>query len=313
MHALVIGFGSIGKRHTRNLCASSRVEKITIFTQMPPDVTGFDNAHKINFVKSLEPLPKANFVLVANETIKHMPVLLTLAKAKIPLFIEKPVSHNLSGTEELQNIVAKNNLATLVAYNLRFLPAIQKVKQLLTDGAIGKIHFADIEVGQYLPDWQPGADYTKSFRAFKEKGGGVSIDLSHEIDYMIYLFGIPTEHKSFKRHVSDLKINSDDVYEGIFSFKSGMLCHAHMDYLERKKRRLVRISGATGEITCDFFSKKIVLESGSQNIVWDDPVLFDLNQSYVNELDHFLDVLNGKTKSLIPLAEGLSVLKFLDE
>lgn len=310
MKVLVIGFGSIGKRHVRNLLDIKTVKSIYVVTKIKPKAE-FKKQSKITFTNSYN--HKVDFAIVANQTHKHIKSALTLAQNKIPLLIEKPVSHNLKEIKSLSRLVKKHKIPVLIAYNLRFMPVFNKIKDLLNKKALGMLYFAHIEVGQYLPDWRPGTDYSKSYSAIKERGGGVSLDLSHEIDYMRHLFGSPVKHKIYKEKVSQLKINSDDIFKGTYQFSTGFLCHIHLDYLQIKKQRFIRIVGSKGELFCDLAQGLLKLNTQKNKKQWTSKKLFDLNKTYKDELKHLIDVVNKKDSPKISLNDGIAVLELLKD
>lgn len=314
MKVLVAGFGSIAKRHIRNLLSFSEIQHVYVFTQMTPQWESSAQMEKVSFLTSLEGCPRVDFAVVANQTHHHIQTALFLAEKNIPLFLEKPIA--VSFTEDVQKLlvlVQSRKLPTLVAFNLRFLPVIKKIKTLLWEGAIGKLFFANLEVGQYLPEWRPQSDYRKSYSAIREKGGGVSLDLCHEIDYMCYFFGEPESWKVFKSKVSDLEINTEDLFEGLYLFENQMVCRVHLDYLEREKRRLIRIVGSKGEIFCDLFGKVLTLTTKSENQTWNEDALFDFGPSYISEMRHFLNVVSGRESSCPDIQQGALVLRLIEE
>ena len=85
----------------------------------------------------------------------------------------------------LQDIIPQ----TQVGCNLRFLPSLQRLKDLIAQGVIGRIVRASFEAGQWLPDWRPRQDYRKSYSADPDSGGGVLFDLIHEIDAAYWILG----------------------------------------------------------------------------------------------------------------------------
>lgn len=312
MKVLVAGFGSIAKRHIRNLLTFPEIGHVFICTRMSPDWDNIEQRNRITFITRLEDCPEVDFAVVANQTHDHVRTALFLAERNTPLFLEKPIA--ASFTEDLQKLLAliqSRKLPTLVAFNLRFLPVIKKIKALLQEGAIGKTFFANLEVGQYLPDWRPQSDYKKSYSALREKGGGVSLDLCHEIDYMCYFFGEPESWKVFKTKVSDLEINTEDLFEGLYRFSNQMLCRVHLDYLEREKRRMIRIVGNKGEIFCDLFAKILTLTTKTKNQTWNEASLFDWNEPYISEMKHFINVLSSKESSGIDIRQGALVLRLI--
>ncbi len=319
MRVLVVGYGSIGKRHVSNLLKLDTISKIFIYTGVK-EKENFCHAEAIQIIDSLAcPLDDVlgceqfDFAVIANETYKHIDTAITLANKGLHLFIEKPLSHNLEGVEILKEIVEAKKLKVFIAYNLRFLGGIRKIKQILERGTIGQLYFAKIEVGQYLPDWRPNTDYRKSYSADIKKGGGVSLDLSHEIDYMRYLFGMPLSWKIFKTKVSDIEINSDDLFEGIYQFDNGFICNVHLDYLQKKQRRAIRIIGSDGSITADIINKYIEIVKDNEIQTLNDESLFNIGPTYMDELYYFIDVIKNDAYPLVSLNDGISILKMIED
>lgn len=320
MQVLVVGYGSIGKRHVKNLLNLDNIEKITVCSKIKPIQKEVNDNGKVDFVESFDYLINyqslhlpVDFAIIANETYKHVDTAILLAERGIHLFIEKPISHNLERVEILKEVADLKKLKIFVAYNLRFLGAIQKIKYELDRGAIGQPYFAQIEVGQYLPNWRPNTDYRKSYSADSMRGGGVSLDLSHEVDYMCYLFGMPKSWKTFKTKVSTLEINSDDLFEGIYQFDNGFICNIHMDYLQEIKKRTLRVVGSEGTISLDMVGKHMEIADGNKRQCLNDESLFDTERTYIDELCHFIDAIKNDNSPLISLDNGITTLKLLED
>lgn len=319
MQVLVVGYGSIGRRHVGNLLKLNNISKAFVYTRIKEkDPAILDK--RIQLIDSsgysLEDIlghEKFDFAIIANETYKHIDTAVTLAKKGIHLFIEKPLSHNLDRVEILKEMVEEQKLKVFIAHNLRFLGVIQRIKQELGKRTIGHLYFAQIEVGQYLPDWRPNVDSRESYSSDSKKGGGVSLDLSHELDYMKYLFGMPLLWKTFKCKTSNLEINSDDLFEGIYQFNNGFICNVHMDYLQKKKKRTLRVVGSEGTITMDMVSKHMEIVKSDVIQCLNDESLFDTGKTYMDELCHFIDVVKNDTSPLVSLSDGISILEMLED
>jgi predicted dehydrogenase len=176
------------------------------------------------------------------------------------------------------------------------------------------LYFAEIEVGQYLPLWRPLSDYRISYSARKELGGGVALDLSHEIDYMRYLFNDPVSWKVLRSKVTDLDIDTDDLFKGIYRFSSGFMCSVHLDYIRRNKKRGIKIVGSEGALECDFIGKYINFQKNSgETAIIEDAHLFDVDESYKNELNYFMDCLEKDKPPQISLNDGLEALKLIEK
>jgi len=320
MNVIVIGYGSIGKRHVDNLLKVRQIDQIIVCSNHHDSFQNHPEKEKLKLVRSLEDLPpmmsngrQFDFAIIANETYKHVETANTLAESGIDLFIEKPISDSATKAISLKKIAESKDIKIFVAYNFRFLGAIQYIKNQISSGVIGSLYFAEIEVGQYLPSWRPLSDYRESYSARKEQGGGAALDLSHEIDYMRYLFGDPVSWKIMKSKVSHLDINSEDIFKGIYRFSSGFLCSVHMDYIHHNKKRGINIVGSKGTLECDFIKKYIKMQKNSGEIsLIEDARLFDVDESYKSELNDFIECIEKDKTPQITLDDGIEVLKLIE-
>jgi predicted dehydrogenase len=320
MNVLVVGYGSIGKRHVENLLKLRQVDQIIVCSSHHDSFQNHPEKEKLRLVRSLDELSpmmspgrQIRFAIVANETHRHIQTAKILAHSGLHLFLEKPLSHSLQEALSFRETVSNRGIKIFVAYNMRFLGAIPYVKNQLSAGAIGRLCFAEIEVGQYLPAWRPLSDYRDGYSARKERGGGAASDLSHEIDYMRYLFGDPDSWKIMKSKVSDLEIHCEDVFKGLYRFSSGFLCSVHTDYIRRNKKRRIHVVGSEGTLECDLIQKFIRTEKNSGEASWIvDASLFDMDDSYRRELNHFIDCIENDQTPQITMDDGIEVLKFIE-
>ena len=319
MNVLVIGYGSIGRRHVLNLTKLDCIDEIVVYTKIKNDL---DKSYekKVTFIDaSILTLSAAcnhlkfDFAIIANQTYKHIDTAITLAQKGFDLFVEKPLSHNLEKIDILKETARNKKIKIFVAYNLRFLPAIQYIKNQLSLKVLGDLYFAKIEVGQYLPSWKTNINYIDSYSANAEYGGGVALDLSHEVDYMRYLFGEPDLWKTLKSKVSDLKINSEDIFEGIYKYRQGFICNVHMDYLQCKTKRRIHIVGSKGYITCDMIEKWIEISSKENEIRLTEKNLFNVENTYIEELLHFIQNIKLNKEPDISVDDGIKAIKLLED
>jgi predicted dehydrogenase len=196
-----------------------------------------------------------------------------------------------------------------VGYNLRFNLPLQLLRQALLEGRIGRPLAVRAEVGQYLPEWRPG-DYRRGVSARKDLGGGVTLELSHELDYMRWLLGEVTAVSAQIGRLSDLEIDVEDTAEVICLFANGALGSIHLDMVQRPAVRTCRVIGTEGTISWDALEPSVRLFShatGSWSDLWSGPC--DRNEMYVLELRHFLDCVRGKALPVVTGEEGRRVLE----
>lgn len=312
MKFLIIGCGSIGTRHLKNLKSIFNGEIIAYRTRNKK-VRKLENEYHIktysNLAEALDQNPDA--VLVTNPTSLHIQSALAAAKHGSNLFIEKPMSDTLNGIDELIDIIRKKKLVVLIGCNLRFHPCLQFIKKLLDEKHIGKVVSARVQMGQYLPDWHPWEDYRTMYSAHQSLGGGIILDAIHELDYISWLLGDVAQVFSFSDKLSDLDIDTEDVAEILLCFKSGAIGEVHLDYIQRYPSRSCEIIGDEGSIIFDI-DKGTVKVYTSEKKEWEvfkQPKDYDMNQSYIDELSHFISCIEGKKEPLISITDGLNALK----
>ena len=312
MKVLVAGCGSIGRRHISTLIDSDRIEQIAIYTQNKDCLEGLNDKGKVLSVNAIDHV-NADFAVIANDTHRHIDTALQLADRGIHLFIEKPLSHNLDNIDALKERADQKGVKIYIGYNLRFLGILQQIRTLLRETALGDLYFGRIEVGQYLPQWRKGTDYRKSYSASNERGGGVALDLSHEIDYMRYLFGDPVSWKVMRSRTGTLEMDAEDMFEGMYLYQNGSICSVHMDCLQKKPNRCIRIEGSRGTLFCDIIGKKMTVVSDGAEQIINDEGLFDVNRTYRDEMAHFMDVVENRCDPAVTLDDGTAVLRLIHD
>ena len=310
MNALVVGNGSIGKRHIQNLLSISNYNIVISTKQRKPTSL---NKKRCIFVKSLneglQHNPSIGFV--TNVSSEHIKTSLLLAKAGCHIFIEKPLSNSLKETEKLLNMVKKEKLVTLMGCNLRFHSCIKKIKSLIEQKTIGEIISVKSECGTYLPEWHPNENYSMSYAARDDLGGGVVLTCIHEIDYLYWFFGEIKEVFSITGKFSDLKIKSSDLSAIILKFKNNIIGEIHLDYFQRPEFRSCKIIGTKGTIYWDSTNNEVKLFDIKKK-KWITKLKvknYDKNKQYVDELSHFLNCVKMKKKSINDLTQGIKTLK----
>lgn len=294
---LVIGYGSIGKRHAYNLIEMGH--RPTVLTKYP------EKNNKINFVDNLDYCGDVEYCVIATPTADHYKDFKNVvdSTACINYLLEKPVDSDLKKARDVQRIARNNKLNVYVAYDMRFINVFDKVKEVIND-EIGNIRLVNIVAGQFLPEWRPSRDYRLSYSANRLMGGGVDLDLSHEIDYMCWLFGDPGKRLfAFKKKISSLEIDSADYFKGLYEYP-GFVVDVELDYF-RKLERSLRFIGENNELLfLDFINQRLVLngkEFKEENL-FNDTV-------FIEEMEEFLDI--KPKKRLCTLEEGIRVLEVI--
>ena len=312
MRALIAGLGSIGRRHLANLRELAPAASIVVWhqqTSTPGHTAGLADREVFSLESALETMP--DVALVTGPASTHVVTATALAGAGAHLLVEKPLSDSLSGVDALLHRCVANGLTLLVGYNLRFAPDLQAIKQALDDGRIGRVLSVRAEVGSYLPDWRPSADYRTTVSARRDLGGGVLGELSHEIDYVQWLVGDIIEVSARVGQLSPLEIDVEDIAELVVTFASGALGSIHLDMLQRAPTRTCRIIGVDGTIIWDGLSGHVALFS-SDTGDWTELSAAGsarIADTYVAELRHFLDCVHGRSTPLTTGTDARRVLQ----
>jgi len=310
LKAFVIGYGSIGSRHIHNLSLISDME---IIVQTSRKSDKFLKKNNCKVVRTLNEgiKHKPDFAIISNETSFHLKYSTKLAQHNIPFLLEKPLSHNFNGVDDLLKIIKNKKLITLMGCPLRFHPCLMKIKQILEKKEIGQIYSVSSENGSFLPDWHPDEDYRKNYAAKKELGGGVLLTNIHEIDYLYWLFGRIQKTYATSGKISNLTLNVEDYAAIHLNFFNKVIAEIHLDFFQISKSRKLKIIGEKGIIDCDFVKSTMKLYStktSKWNTVISKPS-FDLNTIYIDELKHFIQCIKNKKFSSNPITVGAEVLK----
>jgi predicted dehydrogenase len=309
---LVIGCGSIGRRHIANL-QTLGVKKISAFDLQSDRRSEIEAEFNISTADSLEEAwsGRPEVACITAPTSMHVPLALEAASHGCHLLIEKPLGDGFDGVQQLLTAVDEQNLTTLVGCNIRFHHGPATIKKLLDNRAVGRIVSAHLDGGQYLPDWHPNEDYRQMYAANASMGGGVVLDGIHEIDYARWLFGEVAEVYSQGGKVSSLEIDTEDTVNILMKMTSGFSVSIHMDYIQRISSRTCKIIGEEGTIFWDISQGAVTLFTAGQK-TWQsfpEPEGYNINQMYLDEMQHFLNCLAGQEKSTLDVYEAKRVLE----
>ncbi|HMK22225.1 MAG TPA: Gfo/Idh/MocA family oxidoreductase, partial [Terriglobales bacterium] len=252
-----------------------------------------------------------DFVVLATPTHLHVEQALKVARTGCPLFVEKPLTHSPAGLAELSQLVESKSIVSMVGCNLRFHSGPARVKELLEHESIGRVLFARVQTGSYLPDWRPGTDYRNSYAARAESGGGCILDCIHEIDLVRWYLSEVEQVFCMAGHLSSLEIETEDVAALICRHHGGTISEIHLDYVQRTYDRGCQIAGERGTIFWDVNAKQVRLFDASKAswTIYSEPVDWDLNHMYRDEMKHFLECVRSGSPSILPIQEAVSVMQ----
>lgn len=313
---LIVGRGSIGSRHlrlARALLPQARIAVLGRARPVPegqtrPDETFTDLGAALRFA------PDA--AVIANPATHHVASALPLARLGTHLLIEKPLSDCAAGVAEL--LAAAANATLLVGYNLRFLPSLIRFRREIAAGTVGRPLSVRAEVGQYLPSWRPGSDYRDTVSARTALGGGVLLELSHEFDYLRWLFGDVAWISATASRQSALEIDTEDTAHVVLGFAGpaggpALVARVDLDFIRQDSTRTCVVIGDAGTLKWDALAGTVSLyRAGAQ--AWDvlevQPPQRD--GAYLAEWRHFLDCIAGRAAPDITGADGLAVVRIVE-
>jgi len=307
---LVIGCGSIGRRHIANLNALG-VSDISV---VDPDEGRLEEVQARFKTRSWRTLGEAlraepQAALICTPPHIHVALALEAVRAGCHCLIEKPISDRMEGLEALFDEAGSRGLKIAVGYNLRFHPGLVRLKELLALGGIGRAICVRAEVGTYLPQWRPWQDYRQSYTAKRKMGGGVILDLSHELDLARCLMGEVEQVFCVAGSLGPLDLDVEDTAEIILRFRSGAIGSVHLNMIQRTYSRSCKVVGTEGIVTWDLAEgilKCFSAKTGEWQAFQDDE---NLSHTYTAELKHFLHCISSTEEPIVTAMDGKQALK----
>ena len=314
MRFLIAGLGSIGRRHLKNLLTLGQKDillyRSKLSTLPDEELDGFPM--EVDLQSALAAKPDA--VIISNPTALHLDVAIPAAQAGCSLFLEKPISNNMDRIPELEKAVISGGGKVFMGFQFRFHPGLQKIRNLLEKKEIGRVIYVRCQWGEYLPGWHPWEDYRKGYSARSDLGGGVLLSLCHPIDYLHWLLGEIDQVTAFTGKLSDLEVEVDDTAEIMLRFVSGALGSLHLDFIQQPAQHFLEITGAEGMIKWDNSNGVVHLFHNSTRL-WEDFTLelgLERNEMFLNEMRHFIKVIEDDVQPICSLQDGIFVQKIAD-
>ncbi len=311
MKIAILGCGSIGRRHLRNLQSLGQTDLVA-FDPVPAARALVTAEAGIRVYGTTAELwrERPGAALITAPSNLHVPLALEAAQNNCHVFIEKPLAHLLDGIEELSAELGRRHLLSMVGCNMRFHPGPALIKKLIEEKAVGEILSARIQVSSYLPRWRPQQDYRQSYSASTEWGGAI-LDCIHEIDLGLWYFGPAALVASAQLPATSLGLQTEGLVEMILRHESGVLSSIHLNYMQRDYRRGCQVIGTNGTLYWDF-SERCVRhfgEDGNLHATAAEPAGWETNEMYLEEMKHFLHALKTNTPTSNPISGGLAALK----
>lgn len=327
MIVLFVGLGSVGQRHLQNFQALMGDDSIVyafrntknnfiISNGEGKKVDSIEDYYGINSVNSLDEGLKKNpeIVFITNPSSFHVKTAIECAKSGANIFIEKPLSHNLDDIDELKSILEIKNLSAVVAYQTKHNPAYRFAKKIINSKKYGDIISGNFKWGTYLPDHHPYEDYKTSYASRKDLGGGVVLGLSHEIDIIRDLFGMPDKIIANEKKNKSLSIDVEETVYAEFIYnhvkKNSFQINLFLSYAHKPEERFFEIEFKDVTLNVDL-DKNIVsiLGKKKEKILIKDFSNINRNELFLNELTEFIETIKKGEKNIQLFNDGTKTLK----
>lgn len=313
-HLLIVGSGSVGKRHARNFaalgcrisCMDPRPERNDELAAETPVAGSFTSLNEALAAGGLDG------VVVCSPPHVHVAQSEACLELGLPVLLEKPVCPDFAGALRLARSAERSAAPLLLGYTWRWWPPLGRVRALLAGGEIGALRHVRFVMSAHLADWHPWERYQDFFMSQWELGGGALLDESHWIDLACWMFGAPTTVRASIEKLSDLEISSDDNVDMLLEYPGGLRVSLHLDLYGRPHEKSITFVGEQGTIRWSADPNQVAVGRGMAG--WDRVEPFDCerNDMFVGVAREFLDILRGGAGVSCTLEEGVTVLKVIE-
>lgn len=310
MKILIVGLGSIGKRHLKNLAKLGYSDFIVLTSQDLTQLKELPNLlPETDLESALSHRPAA--VFICNPSSLHVPIAIAAAKKGCHIFLEKPVSHTLEGLDELAAIADAKNLKIQVGFQFRYHSVLQEIKRKINGGELGKIIAAHAHWGEWLPGWHPWEDYRNGYSARADLGGGVVLTLCHSFDYLRWLLGEAKVCYALGGKLSKLEIDIEDATLSCLQFESGAIGSVWLDYLSQPAKHTLQIIGEIARVEWNATTGiAMVYHQSDKNVETLFPGRhFERNEMFLDEVSDFLNCIETDRAPGCTLRDGVEALK----
>ncbi|MBF0326066.1 MAG: Gfo/Idh/MocA family oxidoreductase [Alphaproteobacteria bacterium] len=301
----VLGLGSIGLRHARNLLS------------LGVRVIGYDPSEErrsmlaaeggLPAVHRDEALAAATAAVIASPSGRHFDDMRAGLDAGCHLFVEKPLAHTTEGLAALLDQADESGKVVAVGFNLRHHPAVLQAHRAIREGHLGRPLWARLELADYLPHWRPGTDFRQGY-ANDPKTGGVIFDIVHEFDLAAFLLGVPEVKACVAAHTGTLGLESEDLADMVLVHPGGAQSLVHVDFVSRPRRRHTLVYGTEAAMHLDLDARKLSIVRGDGVPLAEHQFPGAYADDYLDEMTSFLACCRGEAQPSCPGREALDVL-----
>lgn len=313
-HILIVGAGSVGKRHASNLATLN----CTCDAMDPRDARRAEFEELIAGAKTYATLEAAlaegrfDGAVVCSPTAFHVDQCLALLDSGLPILLEKPVAKRLDEAERLATALSASNGRLLLGYTWRWWPPLARVRELLAQQALGKLHHIDFFMSAHLADWHPYEPLADFFMSDAALGGGALLDESHWLDLMVWMFGMPEQLYAHVETIGGLDITSDDNVDMLVTYADGLRARVHLDLYGRPHRKEIRFIGEKGSMVWSEAPNRVAICHDAGGDWREETFSNERNDMFMGVAREFLDLLAGRPIKTCSLADGIAVMRLIE-
>jgi len=314
-HLLIVGAGSVGKRHLRNFAAlgaavsalDPRADRVAEAREAAPLESSFRSLDD-----ALRQRDRFDGAVICSPPSAHVEQSVACLRAELPLLIEKPLSPTLASSRELADAAARARVPVVLGYTYRWWPPLSDLARLLERGDIGRPRHVRCTMSAHLADWHPWERYQDFFMASASLGGGALLDESHFLDLMLWFFGTPSHVYARIEKLSDLQIETDDNVDALLEYADGLRVSIHLDLYGRPHEKSIRVAGELGAAEWTFDPNELRVGRAAAGDWQIQRYAHERNDMFVNVAREFLAALDGAPADTCTVADGLRVLQVIE-
>lgn len=314
-HILIVGSGSVGKRHARNLaalgcrisCVDPREDRVRELAAEVPAVATYSSVDE-----ALGRRTDLTGVVIASPTAFHPSDVAAAVRAGYPVLLEKPVAKTAAEAHAMRLAAEHGKVPVLLGYTWRWWPPLARVRELLRAQAIGRVLHVQFHMSAHLADWHPWEPYQAFFMASAAQGGGALLDESHWIDLMVWLFGMPERISARVEKISDLEIETDDNVDVLAVYPGGMRVSLHLDLYGRPHEKSIRFVGEGGTLLWSAEPNRIAIGREPAQFWQEEAFSCERNDMFVSVAREYLGTMAGTASPTCTLADGLRVMELIE-
>ena len=310
MKILIVGVGSIGKRHL-GILMDMGMKDIVVCDNQKTRLEEVQNVYpELRGSEDYAETIKEGFdvVFICTPPHLHTDIMAKAVDKGCHVFCEKPLAMELKGFDEIERKAGEKDLVIMVGYVYRFCKPIQKIKEILDSKILGKIYSARTIISLYLPDWHPWEDYRDFFLSHKDLGGGALLEESHATDYIKWMMGDVKSVFCINKKLSDLEMDAEDMTIINLEFENESIGAIQIDLLGRVLRKEAEFIGEKGTVIWDDERGLVRLFAAARG-EWEEFELSFTPDAYIEQLNHFFECIKNRKEPIIPLSDGIETLR----